>query len=314
MARRGKCWKTSPSAAFHPKHWSYPKDYPVQPLALHRPPKNPKLSQSCGSLGCHFHRAIFGQDLSQPCFPENRDPSPSPSFPSRIAQSPRGAPQSFRPHRGQPAALGPSPPGPAPPWGTHLPPSWGQHPSPAHAPPAPAGPSPVRLRCAPGLRSAAPLRFPWEVWPGGAWLSGRGLRQSSARADWAARPRPLPARGRHVTRRRRPARWTLEAQDGGGAGGGEGEGSGAAAPPAGPGRHRAAPDTARQRGAALRTAGAALRGRPLAFLPQRLPRPGLRAAAPTGPPGAEPGLAGPRCCPPSSGLPSRRVSPANWRD
>lgn len=106
--------------------------------------------------------------------------------------------------------------------------------------------------------------------------------------------------------RRRPARRTLQAQDGGGAGGGEGEGSGAAALPAGPGRYRAAPGAGTRRGggAANREGGAP--GLPFAFFTSE--------TAPPRPQGRSPRRTsrrrtGPRCCPRSSGLPPRWLSP-----
>lgn len=296
-------------------------------------------------MGGRCHGGNFGQETppTSPLFPGNRAPGPFPilipiipisPLPDRAASSgnpsallsspgtarrapgraadPRAEPTEPCPAPGHPPAaiLGAAPTACPPP----PPPAVLMEPPPSPPPPLPSPLPPLFPRCAPGLSSAAPLRLPGGVACRGVAL-GRGLGAASARADWgalAARPRPLPARVPHVIRRRRPARWTLEAQDGGGAGGGEGEGSGAAAPPAGPGRHRAAPDARRRRGAALRTAGAALRGRSLRFLPQRLPRPGLRAAAPTGPPGAEPVPGAAR--PLSSGLPPRRASPVNSRD
>lgn len=113
----------------------------------------------------------------------------------------------------------------------------------------------------------------------GAWSVGRGRGygkegawpEGSALADWSAPgaraggPRPLlphPRRASgHVSRRRRPARWTLEAQDGGGAGGGEGEGkSGAAAPARGgtrPGNRAAPGERHTAEGGALNRGGGA---------------------------------------------------------
>lgn len=167
--------------------------------------------------------------------------------------------------------------------------------------PAPVGYSPrvavpILTPPPPHLAGRCPFKPSGKAVPGGAGLlrlrgeaAARGEKRT--RGDWAARaPRgPSPAvAGRHVTRRRLPARWTLEAKMA--AELVEAKVSELCPPPhrRGPGRPGRAPSGVdRERhglgpGPSRESRGGGAPGPPLLppppfFLPQGLPRPGLRA-------------------------------------